>query len=92
MPFIPQPPKLYPLTEALRALQALRDLAGLEPEMFPIQAFVGMISDEVETLRKQGHTDEQIAQTIAAHSSIQITPEEIAANYATPEQRQGHRG
>ena len=75
-----QEPKTYPLGEAVRAQKALRELAGLGPEMFPIQAFVGMISDEVETLRKQGHTDERIAETIATSSAIRITPEEIAAN------------
>ncbi len=82
--------KTYPLEEALRAQRALRDLAGLAPEQFPIEAFVGMISDEVETLRSQGHTDEEIAQTIATSSNIAITADEIAANYASPEQRHQH--
>lgn len=86
----PAEPKTYPVEQAIRAQKALRTLAGLGPEMFPIQAFVGMISDEVETLRKQGHTDEQIAQTIAAHSEITITPAEIAEHYASPEERHGH--
>lgn len=80
------PTKTYPVEEAVRAQKALRELAGLGPEMFPIQAFVGMISDEVEALRKQGHSDEQIAQTIAANSKIAITAAEIRANYATPEE------
>ena len=82
-----QQPKTYPVEEAIRAQKALRELAGLGPEMFPIHAFVGMISDEVETLRKQGHSDEKIAQTIAANSKIAITPEEIKEDYATPEER-----
>ncbi len=75
------------MEEAIRAQKALRELAGLEPEMFPIQAFVGMISDEIEALRKQGRTDEQIAHTISANSKIAITAAEIAENYASPEQR-----
>lgn len=79
--------KTYPIEEAIRAQKALRELAGLGPEMFPIQAFVGMISDEVETLRKQGHSDEQIAQTINANSKIAITASEISSNYASPEER-----
>ena len=87
-----QQPTTYPVAEAVRAQKALRDLAGLGPEMFPIQAFVGMISDEVETLRKQGHSDETIAQTIAANSSIRITPAEIAENYASPEERHAAHG
>ena len=52
-------------------------------EIFP----VGMISDEVETLRSQGHTDDQIADTIRANSGIEITGPQIAANYAPPDQR-----
>lgn len=81
------PDKTYPVEEAIRAQKALRELAGLGPEMFPVQAFVGMISDEVETLRAQGHTDQEIAQTITANSTIAITAAEIAANYASPQQR-----
>ena len=82
--------KAYPIEEALRAQKALRQLAGLGPEMFPIQAFVRMISDEVETLRKQGRSDEEIARTISANSKIAITADEIASNYASPEQRHLH--
>lgn len=80
-------PKTYPLEEALRAQKALRDFAGLEPEAFPIEAFVGMVSDEIEQLRNQGRTDTEIAQVISANSAIQITEAEIARNYASPEQR-----
>lgn len=79
--------KTYPIEEALRAQRALRELAGLGPEMFPVQAFVGMISDEVETLRSQGHSDQEIANTITANSGISITAGEIASHYAPPEQR-----
>ena len=84
--------KSYPLEEALLAQKALRDLAGLEPETFPIQAFVGMISDEVEILRGQGHTDQAIADVISANSGIAITPQEIADHYAPPEARHWERG
>ena len=79
--------KTYPLEEALRAQKALRTLAGLGPEMFPVEAFIGMISDEIEQLRKTGHNDEEIAQVIKANSQIEITAAEIAENYASPEQR-----
>ena len=88
----PRHDKSYPIQEAIRAQQALRDLAGLEPEMFPIQAFVGMISDEVEALRKQGHTDAQIARTIEDNSRIEISAEEVADYYASPEERHAPRG
>lgn len=83
---MPQP-KTYPLEEALKAQQTLRHAAGLGPERFPIQAFVGMISDEIETLRKHGKSDQQIADLIQQSSAIHITAEEIAEHYAPPEQR-----
>ena len=79
--------KIYPIDQALRAQKALRDAAGLGPEMFPVEAFVGMISDEIEKLRSQGKTDNEIAALITENSSIQITAEEISANYASPEDR-----
>ncbi|GAC1652186.1 MAG: hypothetical protein NVS9B15_12670 [Acidobacteriaceae bacterium] len=82
-------PKLYPLEEALKAQRSLRDAAGLGPEMFPVEAFVGMISDEIEALRKSGQSDEEIATLIRQSSTIQITPDDIAEHYAEPEQRHG---
>lgn len=79
--------KTYPVEEAVRAQKALRSAAGLGPEMFPVQAFVGMISDEIDQLRAQGKSDEDIADLIRAHSSIEITAPEIAEHYAPAEQR-----
>jgi hypothetical protein len=79
--------KEYPVEEALRAQKALRDKAGLPPEQFSIGAFVGMVSDEIESLRQRGHSDQEIADTIQAHSKIEITAAEIAEHYAGPEQR-----
>ena len=79
--------RMYPVEEAIRAQKALRRAAGLGPEQFPIQAFVGMISDEVEQLRQGGKSDEEIAALIEANSNIKITASEIAENYASPERR-----
>lgn len=79
--------KTYPFEEALKAQKALRDMAGLQPEQFPVEAFVGMVSDEIEQLRQQGHTDSDIAAAITSHSAIKITAAEIAENYAPPEAR-----
>ena len=82
--------KTYSLEEALKAQKALRDAAGLGEEKFPIQAFVGMISDEVEALRKRGKSDEEIATLIESNSGIQISAAEIAENYASPDERHQH--
>ena len=83
--------KMYRLDEALRALGGLREAAGLGPEMFPVQAFVGMISDEVEALREQGRSDEEIVGLIAASSGIGLSPDELRENFASAEKRGGQR-
>jgi O-phosphoseryl-tRNA(Cys) synthetase len=82
--------KVYPVEEAVKAQKALRAASGLGPEMFPVEAFVGMISDEIESLRRRGKNDADIAQIVKDSSSIEITPEEIAAHYASPEERHHH--
>ncbi len=82
--------KTYPIEEALKAQKALRDAAGLKAEQFPVEAFVGMVSDEIEELRKRGKSDEDIARLVGEASAIQLTAAQIGANYAPPEEREGH--
>ena len=79
--------KRYAMEQAIRAQKALREVAGLGLQMFPIEAFVGMISDEIETRRSQGKTDVEIASVITSNSSIEMTAAEIAEHYASPGDR-----
>ena len=83
--------KSISVEQAVRAQAALRNAAGLGPETFPVDAFVGMISDEIQVLRRQGRSDADIASLIASHSEIAISPNEIAEHYAPPEQRHPER-
>ena len=83
-------PRMYSIEEALKAQRSLREAAGLGPEQFPLQAFVGMVSDEIESLRQRGKSDEEIAAIIQQNSSITISAAEIAENYAPPEERHQH--
>jgi hypothetical protein len=46
-----------------------------------------MISDEIESLRKCGKSDAEIAAIIQQNSTIDISAAEIAENYASPEER-----
>ena len=83
--------KSVAVEQAVRAQKALREAAALGPEVFPIQAFIGMISDEIELLRSGGKTDQEIADMITTNSDIEITASEIAENYAPAEtRRQAH--
>lgn len=78
---------LIPLDKAVQAQRALHDATGQGPEMFPVSAFVGMISDEVEQLRNLGRTDSDIVSLITTSSGIEITTDELREHYATPQQR-----
>lgn len=83
--------KRYSVEEAVKAQKALRAAAGLGPEQFPIQAFVGMISDEIESLRKGGKSDDEIAVLVRENSAIEISAAEITENYASPAERRHGR-
>jgi hypothetical protein len=83
--------KTYPIEQAVQAQKTLRAAAGLGPEMFPLEAFVGMISDEIQQLREQGKTNQEIANVIEANPDIKITASEIAENYPPPEERHPSR-
>lgn len=84
--------KSYPIEEALKAQSALRSAAGLPAEQFSIDSFVGMISDEIQVLREQGRSDDEIASLIGKHSRIEISSADIGANYASPEERHQRHG
>jgi hypothetical protein len=79
----------YGLEQIMRAQAALRNAAGIEPEQFPVEAFVGMVSDEVQILRNQGRGDEEIVGIILASSGIEISPATLAQHYASAEDRHG---
>ncbi|WP_425230079.1 hypothetical protein [Sphingomonas sp.] len=49
------------LPQAMAAQRALRRELDLPDERFPLPAFIGMISDEIEQLRAAGHDDGSIA-------------------------------
>ena len=84
--------KTFTGQQAADAQTALRKALGLAPEQFPLPAFVGMVSDEIEQLRKKGQTDEQIAAVInQTIGQATITAEDIGRFYASAEER-GHHG
>ena len=80
----------FSLPQALRAQKAMRDALGLDEERFPVPAFVGMVSDEIEQLRARGQSDEAIAELIHKASGCRIDPVDLARYYATPGDRHPH--
>ena len=80
----------FSLEEAMRAQGALRQSLGLGPEQFPLAAFVGMISDEIQGLREAGRSDDEIASLIRTATDRTIDPADLARFYATPAERHAH--
>ena len=80
----------FTLEQAMKAQAALRSEAGLAPEHFPLPAFIGMISDEIEALQKAGRSEADIAKSISRATGAIVTPDDVREHYAPPEAR--HRG
>jgi hypothetical protein len=76
--------------QAADAQTALRKALGLAPEQFPVAAFVGMVSDEIEQLRSRGETDEAIAELIAQATGVSLSADAIGRYYASPQARGHH--
>ena len=82
--------RTFSAEQAVRTQAALREALGLGPERFPLQAFVGMISDEIEQLREAGRSDAEIARLVSHAGGAEVSADDLQAFYATPEAR-GHR-
>ena len=77
----------FKLGEALAAQGAIRRSLGLAEELLPVDAFVGMISDEIEASRRDGRDDQALADLIRDTTGKAVTVEDIARFYVPPEQR-----
>ncbi len=77
----------FTLEQAMKAQQALRATAGLPAEEFPVKAFVGMISDEIEALRQAGKSDDEITGLINKAAGTELSAADVVENCAPAEQR-----
>ncbi len=78
--------------EAVRVQRELRRSLGLAEEEFPLPAFIGMISDEIEDLRKAGRSETEIAGMIHHLTGKPVRVEDLARFYAPPEARKWQGG
>ena len=80
----------FTLDQSIAAQKALRSALNLPEEVFPVEAFVGMVSDEIEQHRRAGKTDQDIVAIIEQATGKRISAEAIAEHYASPDQRHPH--
>ena len=79
----------FSVEDAVTVQRELRRSLGLGAETFPLPAFVGMISDEIEQFRAAGKSDADVAAVIKTVSGRDVSPDDLARFYAPPEERHG---
>jgi len=71
--------------EVAQIQKLLQEAANEPPESFETEAVIGMLSGEIDTLRRQGMTDDEIASVISQGANATITADEVGRFYAPPE-------
>ena len=77
----------FSVEEAVATQRALRGALGLQDERFPLPAFVGMISDEIEQMRQAGHSDDDVRAIITSTTGQTLSADQLQRFYAPPEAR-----
>ena len=80
-------PTSFTAEQAVRAQRELRAALGLGDEAFPLPAFIGMISDEIQQMREAGRSDQEVLRIVEAATGQTISPEDLARYYASPQDR-----
>jgi hypothetical protein len=77
----------FSLAEALAAQKALREAAGAEEEMFDLADVIGMVSDEIDMLKEQGRTADQIAAMVQKSTGKPVTGADVDKYYVPVDER-----
>ena len=77
--------------EVAQIQRLLREAANEPEETFDTKNVVGMLSDEIEALRRQNMSDDAIAALISQGAGATVTGEEVSMFFASAEER-GHGG
>jgi hypothetical protein len=77
----------FTVEQVLKAQQALRAAAGLPEERLSTQAFICMLSDEIQALRESGKSDAEITSLLNNAAGTDIPSSDVAQHYASTERR-----
>ena len=81
----------FTLEQAMNARKVLRDSMNLQPEMFPLDGVIGMLSDEIEVMRKAGTSDAMISKLIGIGLGDMVLASDVRAYFVptkTPERQE----
>jgi hypothetical protein len=77
----------FTLAEALAAQKAMREAAGAEEEVFELADVIGMVSDEIDLLKEQGRSLEEIAAMVQTATGKTVTAADIEKYYVPADER-----
>ena len=72
-------PSVVDVSSAVEAQRTWRACRGLTPRVFPIQALIELLIDDIRSMRAEGRSDAQICQIILQATARHIRPEDIEA-------------
>jgi hypothetical protein len=78
----------FSLAEALAAQKALREAAGAEEEAFDLADVIGMVSDEIDMLKEQGRSADQIAAMVQKSTGKPVTAADVEKYYVPADERE----
>lgn len=84
---MPDPEPTFTGLQISTAQTVLRRALGLEPERFSLPALIGLISPEIGLLRRNGQSDEMIADLIGRTTGAPVAPEAVRLYYHVPDVR-----
>ncbi len=79
--------KTYTFEQILLAQTAMRAAANPWKEDFPLPTIIGMLSEEISAMRRNGFTDEEIATLIQKSSNIALDAETLTDLHAPPKKK-----
>lgn len=77
----------FTFAEALAVQKALAKEAGVDPALFLMHRFIGSLSEEIEALRAQGCSAEDIAAIIRKATNKPVSAGDVDEHYIPPEER-----
>ena len=71
------------------AQNEMRHILSLPEPRFSFPTFIGMLSDEIEQMRRAGHANEMVAKTISRATGQSIEAIDVQRHYLPVEERGG---
>lgn len=77
----------FSIDDVVLAQNEMRHMLCLPDPQFSMPTFIGMLSDEIEQMRRAGHTDELVAETIRRATGQHVEAGDVGRYYLSIEER-----